>query len=85
MRTTQRCDLVSAACADAGLDAASSTRPAAAPTPTCFAAMGVDTLALACGMSGVHSTDEQLAVADMEALAALVLAVARRMAAGDAR
>ena len=50
-----------------------------------LSAMGVNTLALACGMSGVHSTDERLAVADMDALAALVLAVARRMAAGGAK
>ena len=30
-----------------------------------LAAMGVPTLALACGMTGVHGTDEQIAVADL--------------------
>jgi di/tripeptidase len=47
--------------------------------------MGVDTLALACGMTGVHSTDERLAIADLNALAELVLAVAYRIPAGEAR
>lgn len=44
--------------------------------------MGVPTLALGCGMAGVHSISEQLAVADLEALCALCEAVARRMADG---
>ena len=45
-----------------------------------LASLGVPTLALACGMTGVHGTHEQLAIRDMNALAALVQAVARRMA-----
>ena len=75
--------LVSAACGDVGLAPRLYTTGGGSDANV-LSATGVDTLALACGMSGVHSTDEQLATADMEALAALVLAVARRMAAGSA-
>jgi len=73
--------LVSAACDDVGLSAHLYTTGGGSDANV-LAAMGVDTLALACGMSGVHGTDERVAVADLEALTALVLAVARRMAAG---
>jgi tripeptide aminopeptidase len=45
-----------------------------------LSALGVPTFALACGMSGVHSVDETLAVADLEAVTRLIVAVARRMA-----
>jgi tripeptide aminopeptidase len=73
--------LVSAACGDVGLTPRLYTTGGGSDANV-LSAMGVDTLALACGMSGVHGIDEQLAVADMQTLAALVLAVARRMAAG---
>lgn len=76
--------LVSAACEDAGLTPRLYTTGGGSDANV-LAAMGVDTLALACGMSSVHSTGESLAIADMEALARLTLAVARRMAAGDGR
>jgi tripeptide aminopeptidase len=76
--------LVSAACVDAGLTPLLYTTGGGSDANV-LAAMGVDTLALACGMTGVHSTEERLAIADMNALAELVLAVARRMAAGDAQ
>ncbi|MDP1793686.1 MAG: M20/M25/M40 family metallo-hydrolase [Acidimicrobiales bacterium] len=76
--------LVSAACADAGLAPRLYTTGGGSDANV-FAATGVDTLALACGMSDVHSTEERLAVADMNALTELVLAVARRMAAGEGR
>jgi tripeptide aminopeptidase len=75
--------LVSAACVDIGLTPVLYTTGGGSDANV-LAAMGVDTLALACGMSGVHSAEERLAVADMEALTALVLAVAGRMA-GDGR
>jgi len=45
-----------------------------------LAALGVPTLALACGMKGVHGTDEQIAVADLEMLTRICEAVATRMA-----
>jgi tripeptide aminopeptidase len=76
--------LVSAACGDVGLTPRLYTTGGGSDANV-LSAMGVDTLALACGMSGVHSTDEQLSIADMNALAALVLAVARQMAASGAR
>lgn len=71
--------LVRAACADAGLEASTYTTGGGSDA-NIFSADGVATLALACGMSGVHSVDETLAVADLEALATLCVAVARRMA-----
>lgn len=43
-----------------------------------IAALGVPTLVLATGMSKVHTTDEELAVSDLERLADLLVAVARR-------
>lgn len=49
-----------------------------------FAAKGVPTFALSCGMQGVHGTDEQIAVADLETLARVCVeaadAVMRRKA-----
>lgn len=41
-----------------------------------FAAHGIPVVALACGMRGVHGVGEELAVADLEALAALCTGVA---------
>jgi tripeptide aminopeptidase len=76
--------LVSAACVDAGLTPSLYTTGGGSDANV-LAAMGVDTLALACGMTGVHSTDERLAIADLNALAELVLAVAYRIPAGEAR
>ena len=45
-----------------------------------FAAQGTPTLVLACGMRSVHSTDERIAVSDLESLAALVRAAIARLA-----
>jgi tripeptide aminopeptidase len=45
-----------------------------------FAAHGSPVVALACGMRGVHGVDEELAVSDLEGLAALCTAVASRLA-----
>lgn len=72
-------DLVRAACGDIGLKAETFTTGGGSDA-NIIAAMGVPTVALACGMEGVHSTSEQLEVADLEALTALTVAVARRMA-----
>jgi tripeptide aminopeptidase len=47
-----------------------------------LSAKGVTTLALACGMTGVHGTMEQLSIDDLESLTRLVLAVARTIARG---
>jgi tripeptide aminopeptidase len=44
-----------------------------------FAATGTPTVALSCGMQGVHGTSEQIAVSDLEALAALCVEVAKQM------
>ncbi len=71
-------DTVRAACLQIGI------------TPTTFstgggsdanviAALGVETLALSCGMTGVHGTQEEIAVADLEGLADLCVAVARQL------
>ncbi|MBN2841216.1 MAG: M20/M25/M40 family metallo-hydrolase, partial [Coriobacteriia bacterium] len=45
-----------------------------------FAAHGVPTLVLSSGMAKVHSTDEELEVAELERLADLLVAVSRRAA-----
>lgn len=45
-----------------------------------FAAHGVPTLVLSCGMEGVHGIDERLRVDDLHALTALIEAFARRLA-----
>lgn len=72
-------ELVKAACGDAGLEA-STFKTGGGSDANIIAALGVPTLALACGMSGVHGTNEQISVADLEALGRLCVAVARRMA-----
>lgn len=72
-------ELVSAACADIGLAPRTFTTGGGSDGNV-FAEAGVPTLVLSCGMQSVHSTDERLAVADLEALASLVEAVAQRMA-----
>lgn len=71
--------LVSAACEDVGVEPRTYSTGGGSDANV-LAGMGVDTLALACGMTGVHGTHERLTVADMETLTALVTSVARRMA-----
>jgi len=71
--------LVRAACEDVGLDAVTFTTGGGSDA-NIIAATGVPTVALSCGMEGVHSTTEQIEVVDLESLAALIVAVARRMA-----
>ncbi len=74
--------VVAAACADVGLT------PRLAHTgggsdANVITALGVPTVALSCGMQGVHGTGEQIAVADIESLASLCVAVARRLGTSD--
>lgn len=73
-------EMIGAAAADAGLEPHTYTTGGGSDA-NILSALGVPTFALACGMSGVHSTDETLAVADLEAVTRLLVAVARRMAA----
>lgn len=74
-------ELVRAACAEAGVESRT-FRTGGGSDANIISALGVPTLALSCGMTGVHGTEEEIAVADIEALTRLVTAVARRMAAG---
>jgi tripeptide aminopeptidase len=74
--------LVTAACLDAGL-APSTYQTGGGSDANILAGKGVPVLAIACGMQGVHSTGEQLAVADLHAVTDLCVAVARRMASGS--
>jgi tripeptide aminopeptidase len=48
-----------------------------------LAAKGVPVLAIACGMQAVHSTDEHVAIADIESATAVCVAVAIGMARED--
>jgi tripeptide aminopeptidase len=73
--------LVSQAIAQIGLTP-STYRTGGGSDANVFAGMGVPVLALACGMQGVHSTREQLAVTDLLAVTDICVSVARRMAAG---
>lgn len=71
-------ELVRQACEDVGIEA----RPFSSgggSDANIIASLGVPTLALSCGMSGVHSTDEELAVDDLVALTEIVVAVIRRL------
>lgn len=73
--------LVTSACHDVGLEPHTYATGGGSDA-NIIAALGVPTLALGCGMTGVHSTDESLEVADLEALTSLLVAVARRMSEG---
>jgi tripeptide aminopeptidase len=74
-------ELVMAACRDVGLEPHTYSTGGGSDA-NIIAALGVPTLALGCGMMGVHSTDESIEVSDLDALTALLLAVARRMSGG---
>ena len=71
--------LVEGACADIGV-APHRFATGGGSDGNVFAAHGVPTLVLASGMSKVHSTDEELEVAQLERLADLLVAVALRAA-----
>ncbi len=71
-------EAVSAAIADAGLVPSTFTTGGGSDANV-LAARGRRVLALGCGMSGVHGTDEQLAIEDLNALARICVEVAGRM------
>ena len=70
--------LVRSACHDVGLEARTFVTGGGSDANV-LAAAGVPTVALSCGMEGVHGTDERIEVAALEALARLCVAVAWRM------
>lgn len=72
--------LMASACSDVGL-ASSTFTTGGGSDANVLAAQGVPTLALSCGMEGVHGMTEQIEVADLESLTALCVAVARRLSA----
>lgn len=63
--------LVSEACRSAGVESRC-YRTGGGSDANVLAALGVPVLALACGMSGVHGVQEQLAIADLEAITRIV-------------
>lgn len=74
-------DLVRGACADVGLAPRLFTTGGGSDA-SIIAESGTPTLVLSSGMTAVHSTEESVSVSDLEALAALVRAIAGRMAVG---
>ncbi|MDP2401179.1 MAG: M20/M25/M40 family metallo-hydrolase, partial [Actinomycetota bacterium] len=70
--------IVAAACRDVDLKPSTFTTGGGSDGNV-FAAHGVPTLVLSCGMRAVHSTAERIAVSDLHALADLVNAVATRL------
>lgn len=72
-------EVVRLACVDAGVQP-KTFRTGGGSDANVIAALGTPTLALSCGMTGVHGTEEEIAVADIESLTRLVEAVARRLA-----
>ena len=73
--------LVMSACRDVGLEPHTYATGGGSDA-NIIAGLGVPTLALGCGMTDVHSTDESIAVADLEVLTRILVAVSRRMAGG---
>jgi tripeptide aminopeptidase len=71
--------LVEQACADIGVSPRRFTTGGGSDG-NILAAHGVPTLVLSSGMSQVHSTEEELSVAELERLVDLLVAVARRAA-----
>lgn len=71
------CALVETACADIGV-APRRFATGGGSDGNVIAALGVPTLVLSSGMSKVHTTDEELEVAELERLADLLVAIARR-------
>jgi tripeptide aminopeptidase len=72
-------ELVSAAIRDVGV-VPSTYSTGGGSDANVLAALGIPTLALACGMKGVHGTDEQIAIGDLETITRICEAVALRMA-----
>lgn len=72
-------EIVAAACRDIGVEPSTATTGGGSDANV-LSALGVPTLALCCGMEGVHGTSEQIAIADLEAITNITVAVARRLA-----
>ncbi len=72
--------LVRAACDDVGLTTRTFVTGGGSDANV-IAAHGVPTVALSCGMEGVHGAGERISVTSLEALARLCVAVACRMSA----
>jgi tripeptide aminopeptidase len=70
--------LVSDGVRDAGFEP-TTLRTGGGSDANVLAALGVPALALASGMKGVHGTEEQLAVSDLEALTRICHACALRL------
>jgi tripeptide aminopeptidase len=70
---------VADACIDVGLEPSTFVTGGGSDANV-ISAKGASVLALSCGMQGVHSTDESMAVADLENLTELVTAIAWRLA-----
>lgn len=70
-------EIVREACRDTGLEPRLMTTGGGSDG-NIFAAAGVPTLVLSCGMEGLHSVDERIAVTDLEALTTLVTAIVAR-------
>jgi tripeptide aminopeptidase len=71
--------LVSEACLSVGLEPRT-YHTGGGSDANVFASRGAPVVALACGMQGVHSTHEQIALADLRALTRICVAVAERVA-----
>ena len=71
--------LVSRACERAGFEPRT-YRTGGGSDANVLAAMGVPVVALACGMTGVHGTQEQIAIADLEGITRVVEQVIELMA-----
>lgn len=75
-------DLMRGACEDAGVEPRLFSTGGGSDA-NIIAAMGIPTLALSCGMTGVHGTSEQISVADLETLCEISVAAARRIASRE--
>ncbi|MDP2182467.1 MAG: M20/M25/M40 family metallo-hydrolase [Actinomycetota bacterium] len=71
--------IVSDACREVGLQPRTFTTGGGSDGNV-FSSDGTPTLVLSCGMRNVHSTDETVHLADMDSIAALIVAVASRVA-----
>jgi len=72
------CAVVAEACRDVGLEPRTFTTGGGSDANV-IAALGTPTIALSCGMEGVHGTCEQLAIEDLRSLTALCVATAQRL------
>jgi tripeptide aminopeptidase len=76
---TSAVDTMREACSDVGLVPVTFSTGGGSDA-NIIAALGVPTLALSCGMTGVHGVQEEILVADLEKLFSLCVAAGRRLA-----